>query len=62
MVDSKGFAPGNSRVQNSLEPWREMLHPGSSFPGWPNYATAGGSEQKVAVGGGTVLKLSERCT
>lgn len=57
MVDSKGFAPGNSRVQNSLEPWREMLHPGSSFPGWPNYATAGGSEQKVAVGGGTVLKL-----
>lgn len=45
-VDSKGFAPGNSQVLNSLEPWRGMLRLDSSFPSWPNYATS------VGVGGG----------
>lgn len=43
-VNSKGSAPGNSRVVNSLEPRREMPRPGSSFPSWFNYATAGGRE------------------
>lgn len=46
MVNSKGFAPGNSWLPNSSEPRREMPQPSSSFPSWPNYATAGGKGRK----------------
>lgn len=46
MVNSKGFAPGNSWLPNSSEPRREMPRPSSSFPSWPNYATAGGKGRK----------------
>lgn len=48
-LNSKGFTPGNSRVLNSLEPWRGMLRLDSSFPSRPNYATS------VGVGGGSEL-------
>lgn len=48
MANSKGFAAGNSWLMNSSKPWREMPRPSSSFPSWPNYATAGGKGKKGA--------------
>lgn len=58
-TNTKTLAPGNSRVLSSLEPWREMPHPGSSFQtvternNW--WKEGGGVGHNYKVSGGRLI-------